>query len=132
MSGIKSQEFQLIVQYCEHHNYVHPPEIVRPLQHNELKKCVNDEWDVSFINSLDFEKVTDLLVAADILKCTSLCDLCYARIALFFRTTPLQDLKKEFLLTENEFTENEIKEIKEGNNWLMSLTEDRIKELDNC
>jgi hypothetical protein len=41
-------------------------------------------------------------------------------------------LKKAFLLTDTEFTEQEIKEIKEGNDWLMALTEDRLKELDNC
>jgi hypothetical protein len=52
---------------------------------------------------------------------------------LYFRATPLQELKNQFLLSDTEFNENEIKEIKEGNNsWLMILTEDRFKELDNC
>ena len=35
------------------------------------------------------------------------------------------------MLTDTEFNDNEIKEIKDGNNWLMTLTEDRIKELEN-
>jgi len=38
-------------------------------------------------------------------------------------------LKKEFCLTDTEFTENEVQQIKENNPWLMALTEDRISEL---
>jgi hypothetical protein len=45
--------------------------------------------------------------------------------------TPIEELKSFFNLSENEFTEDELKEVKEGNKWLMTLTEDRIKELDN-
>jgi len=35
------------------------------------------------------------------------------------------------MLTDSEFNENEIKEIQDGNPWLMAFTEDRFKELDN-
>lgn len=35
--------------------------------------------------------------------------------------TPIEDLKKKFFLTATEFTENELKEIKEGNEWLLNL-----------
>ena len=34
------------------------------------------------------------------------------------------------MLTDTEFTEQDVNEIKEGNKWLMLLTEDRLKELD--
>jgi hypothetical protein len=44
--------------------------------------------------------------------------------------TPVQELKKNFLLTESEFSEQDVKDIKEGNKWLMTLTADRIKEID--
>ncbi len=45
----------------------------------------------------------------------------------------LQDLKKDvFKLKNEEFTENEMSNIKQENgSWLMVLTEDRIEELDN-
>ncbi len=86
LEGINSNEMKLIIQYCEHHKYINPPEIHRPLQCNDLRKCVNDPWDADFINSLEFDKVTDLLLAADLLKCTSLIDLCYARLAMYFRS----------------------------------------------
>ncbi len=85
ISAIKSIEFQLILEYCAHHKYSHPNPILRPLKYNELKQCVNDEWDADFIMAIDFEVVTDLLIAAELLNCRSLLDLCYARLALFFR-----------------------------------------------
>jgi len=85
LNTLKSTEFQFIIDYCNHHKFVDPPLIVRPLRNNDLKKCVADEWDVDFINAFDFEKVTDLLLAAELLGCQSLIDLCYARMALFFR-----------------------------------------------
>ena len=45
--------------------------------------------------------------------------------------TPISQLKEFFQLSESEFTESDFKEVKEGNKWLMSLTEDRVKELDS-
>ena len=44
--------------------------------------------------------------------------------------TPINELKNKFMLTDTEFTEQDVNEIKEGNKWLMLLTEDRLKELD--
>jgi hypothetical protein len=85
--------------------------------------------------------VSELLLSSDLLGCTSLSDLCYAKLAIFFRSkylpfnnfiaTPTSELKKTFLLAETDFTPNQIEDIKKGNDWLMTLTEDRIKELDN-
>lgn len=85
LSAVKSPEFKLIIEYCSHHNYVHPPLVVRPLKYNELKQCVNDEWDAEFITAIDFDRLTDLLIACELLGCRSLLDLCYTRLALFFR-----------------------------------------------
>ena len=85
LTAVKSPELKLIIEYCFHHNYIHPPLVVRPLKYNELKKCVNDEWDAEFISAIDFERVTDLLIACELLSCRSLLDLCYTRLALFFR-----------------------------------------------
>jgi hypothetical protein len=43
----------------------------------------------------------------------------------------MNQLKKDFMLTDTEFTEHDLNEIKNGNNWLMVLTEDRLKELEH-
>jgi hypothetical protein len=114
--------------------------MLRPLRSNDLRECVNDEWDANFISSLNLDNVTDILVAADMLKCESLEDLCYARLALYFRgklidliikATPNEKLKNDFLLTDEEFNINTVNEIKKENEWLMMLTKDRHKDLEN-
>jgi hypothetical protein len=136
--AINSNDFKLILMYCERHQYTNPPEIIRPLQYNDLTKCVADPWDADFINSLEFDRVTELLQAASSLEVMSLIDLCYARLAMYFRgsnfvniVTPINQLKNDFMLTDSEFTEHDLVEIKQGNNWLMVLTEDRLKELEH-
>jgi S-phase kinase-associated protein 1 len=85
LDSIKSSELNLIIQFCEHHKFNSPSEIIKPLQYNELSKCVSDAWDAEFISGLDFDKVTELLIAAEFLMINSLTDLCYARMALYFR-----------------------------------------------
>jgi hypothetical protein len=82
---VASQYIDLIIKFCSYHNFIAPPEITRPLQYNNLNNCVQDPWDANFISSLDFDKVTDLLLASETIKCASLMDLCYARLALYFR-----------------------------------------------
>ncbi len=85
LNSIKSTEFSLIIEYCHHHNYIHPAPITRPLKFNELKRCVSYEWDAEFINALDIDRVIDLLISSECLNCRSIVDLCYARLALLFR-----------------------------------------------
>ena len=85
LDNIKSTDLSIIIQFCEHHKHIQPPEIVRPLQYNELSKCVSDVWDSEFISNIEFDKVTELLLVADYLGISSLTDLCYARMAMYFR-----------------------------------------------
>jgi len=85
LDNIKSSELNLIIQYCEHHKFTSPAEILKPLQFNELTKCVQDTWDADFISGLEFDKITDLLLAAEYLMINSITDLCYAKMALYFR-----------------------------------------------
>ena len=59
-----------------------------------------------------------------------LVQLYISEVNLINLATPINVLKKKFMLTDTEFTEQDVFEIKEGNKWLMLLTEDRLKELD--
>lgn len=86
MPELKPQELKLILEYCEHHNYKFPQELVKPLKNNDIYACVNDTWDADFITKLDFDKTTDLLNAATYIGCYTLADICYARLALYFRS----------------------------------------------
>jgi hypothetical protein len=132
LENINSAELSLILTYCERHQYKMPPEIMKPLRYNDLALCVEDPSDAEFLMALNFENVSELLVAAESMQCFSLIDLCYAYLAIYFRITPIEELKRNFILEDTEFTDKEIKIIKEDNKWLMALYEDRLKELDNC
>lgn len=83
---LREQELSLIIQYCEHHNYIFPQPLIKPLRSNDLINCVNDSWDANFLSKLDFDQTTDLLNAATYIGCSTLADICYAKLALYFRS----------------------------------------------
>ena len=75
----------LIAQYLEHCSPEQQPlRICRPLRGaGDLKaSCTNlDDWSLNFIESLDWERVFDLLKGADFMQIDALVDLAAARIA---------------------------------------------------
>jgi len=81
---LRENELNLIIQYCHHHNYTFPQPLMKPLRSNELNNCVNDPWDANFLR--DFDQTTDLLNAATYIGCSTLADICYAKLALYFRS----------------------------------------------
>jgi hypothetical protein len=83
---LREQELNIILQYCQHHNYNFPEPLVKPLRSNELINCVNDPWDANLLNSLDLDQTTDLLNAVTYIGCSGLADICYAKLALYFRS----------------------------------------------
>ena len=82
---MNTELLQIIYEYCKHYNFQYPPEINKPLKSNNLNECVHNEWDSEFIKRYNFDKVTDILNAATYVGCRTLCDLCYASLALYFR-----------------------------------------------
>lgn len=130
LCGINSEIFGFILKFCDKHNCIPPPEIKRPLISNDIQVLVS-EWDANYINQFDFDNVVNILVAAEKLKCLSLMDLCYARIAIFFRETSFPDLRKNFQLNDNEFNQKDVENIKNSTPDLMALDTERVKELLN-
>jgi len=83
---LREQELSLIILYCQYHNFTFPQPLIKPLRSNDLINCVNDPWDASFLSTLDFEETTDLLNAATYIGCSTMADICYAKLALYFRS----------------------------------------------
>ena len=119
--GIKKASLVLIIEYCEHHNYIPPPAIIRPLQYNDFEKCISDKWDFEFINKIDIRTCFELANDCDSVKCESLFGLCCAKIGHYFRCSSTEELKKSFGLTANNFTKEEAEDIRKGNQWLMDM-----------
>ena len=76
---------QIIFEYCKNYSFQFPQEIIRPLRSNNLYECVNNTWDFEFIQKFNYDKTIDILNAATYIGCRTLVDLCYAKLALYFR-----------------------------------------------
>jgi hypothetical protein len=86
---INSKLLTLILEYCYYHNFTDPPKIKRSSQMNDLKECLQDEADFKLLakvaNEGDYEGVANLLIAANLLECAGLEDLCYTYLGFYFR-----------------------------------------------
>lgn len=78
--------FNCINTYLLYHIIHDPPLLLKPLQSNILTQCVNNEFDVSFLQHLNQENyLINVLHAADYLMINSLHSLCCFYIAFQLR-----------------------------------------------
>lgn len=116
---------QSILEYCEHHTYICPPAIERPVR-TSLAESVSDSWDVEYIAQFSFEGLVELMLACNFLDLKCLLDLCMASVACHFKGRRVDELRAEFGITE-EFTEAEERKIMNENPWVTEDRESRLK-----
>lgn len=131
----------MFVKYCEGHNYEpYTQEIKRPLSDN-LQICIENQFDYDFINPLSLEEVVTFMSETAQFENAGLQDLCLTKLALMIRSifyffnltidSKLDDLTKLFKVNSNEFNDNIINKILSDNGNLMTIDDDRVKELLN-
>ena len=59
---------------------------------------VIDEWDVNFINSIEFDNIFDLINAADYMDNASLLELFFIKINSLSKGKNAQELRKNLIL----------------------------------
>ncbi len=129
--NISSFSLEKFLKYCEGHNYIpYDKEIKRPLN-DDLRICIENDFDYEFISKLNIEETIIFLNETLQLKNASLQDLCLTRIALIIRNSKLEDLIHLFKIEPNEFSEDLINKIISDNSSLMTMDDDRVKELLN-
>ena len=129
--NISSFSLEKFLKYCEGHNYIpYDKEIKRPLN-DDLRICIENDFDYEFINQLNIEETIIFLNETLQLQNASLQDLCLTRIALIIRNSKLEDLIALFKIQQNEFSEELINKIITDNSSLMTMDDDRVKELLN-
>ena len=129
--NISSFSLEKFLKYCEGHNYIpYDKEIKRPLN-DDLRICIENDFDYEFISQLNIEETIIFLNETLQLKNDSLQDLCLTRIALIIRNSKLEDLIHLFKIEPNEFSEDLINKIINDNSSLMTMDDDRVKELLN-
>ena len=131
--NIHMSEFSLeqFIKYCEGHNYIpYTKEIKRPLNDN-LRFNIENDFDYNFIINFDFEKIILFINETFQFNCPALQDLCLTRLALIIRNFSLKELIQIFNVNNNEFNENIINKILKDNESLMTIDDERVKELLN-
>lgn len=111
MPDIKGDVLKKIVDYLVHYKESEPKEIPKPLPSPNLLD-VTDEWDVTFINSMDLDTTFDMIQAANYMDIKPLLDLSCAKIASLMKGRSADEIRTMFNI-ECDLTEEELKEYEE-------------------
>lgn len=111
MPDIRGDVLKKTVEYLVHYKETEPKEIPKPLPTTNLLD-VTDEWDVTFINSVDLDTTFDIINAANYMDIKSLLDLSCAKIASLMKGKSAEEIRTMFNI-ENDLTEEELKEYEE-------------------
>ncbi|CAD8139088.1 unnamed protein product [Paramecium pentaurelia] len=95
-AGINSNILRKVIQYCEiHQDDVSIPQISRPFKSNLIYDIVNFK-DANFITSIDFQEISQIIQAAELLGIDTLVDLSCVYIALKIRGKSSEKIKLLF------------------------------------
>lgn len=111
MPDIKGDILKKVVEYLTHYTESEPKEIPKPLPSANLLD-VTDEWDVTFINSVDLDNNFDIINAANYMDIKPLLDLSCAKIASLMKGKTAEEIRTMFNI-ECDLTEEELKEYEE-------------------
>lgn len=111
MPDIRGDILKKVIEYLDHYKSTDPKEIQRPLPSNNLSD-VTDEWDITFLNSIDLDATFDLINAANYMDIKPLLDLSCAKIASLMKGKSAEEIRNMFSI-ECDLTEEELKEYEE-------------------
>lgn len=111
MPDVRGDVLKKIVEYLVHYKDSEPKEIPKPLPSANLLD-VTDEWDVTFINSIDLDTNFDMIQAANYMDIKPLLDLSCAKIASLMKGRSADEIRTMFNI-ECDLTEEELKEYEE-------------------
>ena len=111
---VKKPILEKIIVYCTRLLDHQPPEIDKPLSHNDMHQVV-EQWYADYIN-LEQEELFELVMAANYLDIKPLLELSCAKVASQIKNKSVQEIRKYFNI-ENDFTPEEEAQIQEENRW---------------
>lgn len=111
MPDIRGEVLKKVVEYLTHYHDGEPKEIPKPLPSANLLD-VTDEWDVTFINSVDLDTTFDIINAANYMDIKPLLDISCAKIASLMKGKSAEEIRTMFNI-ECDLTEEELKEYEE-------------------
>lgn len=116
LTEVDNKTLERVVTYLSKFNGQPPPEIEKPLKSSILKE-VTDEWSADFIEELDLEALTNLIVTANFMDIPSLLELSIAKLASMCKDKSEEEIFKSFGIS-NVYSEEERNKLKEENKWI--------------
>lgn len=113
---VRGAVLEKVVEYMKYHS-AHPEdtvEIPKPLKSDNLADAVCD-WDAKFID-VEVELINEIIQAANYMDIQPLLDLSCAKIASKIKGKTVEEIRKEFHIT-NDFTPEEEAQVREENRW---------------
>ena len=111
---IKKPILEKIIVFCTRMLDHQPPEIDKPLSHNDMYQVV-DQWHADYVN-LEQEELFELVMAANYLDIKPLLELSCAKVASQIKNKSVKEIRQYFNI-ENDFTPEEEAQIQEENRW---------------
>ena len=111
---VKKPILEKIIVYCTRLLDHQPPEIDKPLSHNDMHQVV-EQWYADYIN-LEQEELFELVMAANYLDIKPLLELSCAKVASQIKNKSVKEIRQYFNI-ENDFTPEEEQQIQEENRW---------------
>jgi S-phase kinase-associated protein 1 len=109
--SVRGEVIKKVVEYLTHYMESEPKKIPKPLPSTNLLD-VTDEWDVTFINSLDLDFTYEIVNAANYMEINSLLDLACAKLAALMTGRTEEEIREMFNI-ENDLSPEELKEYEE-------------------
>jgi len=111
LPDVRGDVLKKVVEYLIHYQNAEPRELPKPLPSANLLD-VTDEWDISFLGSVDLDTTFDIINAANYMDIKSLLDLSCAKIASLMKGKTAEEIRTMFNI-ECDLTEEELKEYDE-------------------
>ncbi len=111
LPDVRGDVLKKVVEYLIHYQSAEPKELPKPLPSANLLD-VTDEWDISFLGSVDLDTTFDIINAANYMDIKSLLDLSCAKIASLMKGKTAEEIRTMFNI-ECDLTEEELKEYDE-------------------
>ncbi|CAG9312822.1 unnamed protein product [Blepharisma stoltei] len=125
IAQVSTNMLNRILEYAQHHDFIPPEPLEKPLKTSKIEEILSDPWDVEFLKSFDDDGLADLMFALNYLDVACLMEICFAYIATKFRGKDPNQIRAEYGI-EEEFTREEDEKIKRENPWTQDEAIDRV------
>lgn len=117
---VGAELLQHILNFANHHNFTPPEPPKRPVISSVLKENLSDDWDATFAEQFNMEELIEVILGTNYLDMKSLLDICLVSIACSFKDKNMEEIRKEYGITE-QFTPEIEEKLKTDHPWALEV-----------